>query len=284
MHISALKNSAQAIVLLELDNALKLASLLELNLKLSDHQLLLSELHKHLLLGLSASASGVVLDPDFTLPLINDKASSASLLLRLEQVREELDPLAMPSLITNWGVDAIGQNHAVAKLELYYHPQEEMALKKKQLVAELFDFCQYEKIDLLLKLVIYTPAGEEFDKLAFQEAQLQAIGEFASTCHLLALQYPFDALATATLSAELDTPWIVALNSGDYQVNKDALRTCLENGASGFMAGEILWPEINTFRSDKKALDLNQLFEYIQTTVRDRFLELVRISNEERMS
>lgn len=281
MHISALKNKNGVFALLELDNSLKISSLLELDLKLDDNKLLLTELNKQFLLSLSPNASGVVMDPAYTLPLIDKKANQAGLALRLEKIQEETDPLVVPSLIPNWGVELIRQNYGVAKLELYYHPKEEGALKKKQLVSELFDFCQYEHIDFLLKLVVYTQADEEFSNLSFQEAQLQSIEEFRSSCNLMALQHPFDALAVATVTSELDIPWIVSLTGADYQINKDNLRTCLENGAQGFMAGEILWQGLKEHRTDDQALDLNALFAYIQTTVRDRFLELERISNEE---
>ncbi len=281
MHIPALKNKNGVFVLLELDNSLKISSLLELDLKLADNKLLLTELNKQLLLSLSPNASGVVMDPTHTLALISKKANSAGLALRLETIQEETDPLAVPNLIPDWGVELVKQNYGVAKLELYYHPNEEQALKKKQLVAELFDFCQYEHIDFLLKLVVYTPADEEFSSLSFQEAQLQSIEEFRSSCNLMALQHPLDALSAATVTSELDIPWVVSLTAADYQMNKDNLRICLENGAKGFMAGEILWQGLNEQRTKNQALDLNALFAYIQTTTRDRFLELERISNEE---
>lgn len=257
----------------------------------------------------SQIASGVILDPYVGLQIAssnhtNEENSSekpnikktSGLILPLSIPQSgQIDPLAAPHFDSNWGVVEVANNYGVAKLTLYYHPKEEQALRKKQLVAELSEYCRYEKCDFILDLVLYTPAGEEFSVQAFQEAQLQAIQELRSYAQLLMLQYPLDPLACATLTTEIDTPWLVSSRGLRYEEYKETVRTALEGGAKGFCLHEMSWPkpDLNTDalatayrKNDTKALaDLakswhDQFEKQLQTTVRDQLLELSRISQE----
>ncbi len=285
MKLAALKNDHQAIALLALDNALHLAKLLQLDLSLENNELLLKQLHQQLMNSLATSVSGVVLDPVYTLDLLSQKNKKTGVVLRLNTLADQVDPLAMPKLVPNWGAEDVRNNYALAKLELFYHPSEARALEKKQLVAEIYDYCQLLKIDFVLDLKIFSFANEQADANNFTQIQQQAVEEFRSSCDLLALQYPLEALSAATITASLDIPWIVNLSAEDYQTNKQNLRVCLENGAVGFVASEVLYQGIENERNQQdQSLDLNHLFFYIQTNVRDRFLELLRITNEEVMA
>ncbi len=229
---------------------------------------------------ISPSSSGVVIDPMYGFHLSQLKPADVGIAYRLEKLAAEVDPLALPILIGNWGISAIRHNYGVAKLELYYHPKEECALEKKQLIAELFDYCKHEGISLLLKLVVYTPADETFTVASFQEAQLEAARELSPSCSLLALQFPQDALACATLTAELDVPWILIGDDIEYESFKDILRTSLDNGAKGYLIDEVLWREMYQMRQEDGFPDWTAVTKFLQTTVRDRSIELARIVNE----
>lgn len=229
---------------------------------------------------LAPNCSGLVFDPIYTHTLVRSKPAQLGVAFRLEKLATEIDPLALPVLIGNWGVRAIRQNYGVAKLELYYHPSEENALAKKQLLAEIADYCHHEQIDLLLKLVIYTPANEKFSVTAFQTAQLNAVHELAHLVDLLVIQYPQDALASATVTAELDIPWLLASDDVSYDSYKDILRTSLNNGAQGMYVSDVLWQEMYDLKLDDGTPDWNKMQEFLQTTARDRVIELVRIVNE----
>jgi tagatose-1,6-bisphosphate aldolase len=97
---------------------------------------------------------------------------------------------------------------------------------------------------------------------------------------ILALQYPLDPLATATVTAELDIPWLLIGQDQAYEDYKSTLRLCLENGARGFLAGNSLWQEIQDFKQQDKSPDLEQIQQFVNTTVKDRMIELMRITNE----
>lgn len=285
MKLSALQSEQKAFSILEIDQVTSIAEKLGLDLKIQGGLEQLELILQAFITHLAPLPSAVLAEPLYSFPLLMNDLERG-LVLRLEKVFPDLDlerPIAVPQLANNWGVNEVANNYAVAKLGLWYHPAEEKALEKKQLAAELFNYCQQLGIDLLLKLKIYHQPDETKEKVVFQEAQLQALQEFRSMASILALQYPGDALACATLTAELDQPWLVSLSADlvkDYSAAKQSLRTALENGAEGFLAGDIFWSEIYSMRQEDQTPDLVKIQKFVETQARDRLLEFVRITNE----
>jgi tagatose-1,6-bisphosphate aldolase len=155
-----------------------------------------------------------------------------------------------------------------------------LALEKKKIIFEMHDYCQHVGIDLALDLLVTLQPDQPNVPAVFQETQLQALQEFRSSAELLMLQYPGNALAAATITAEVDVPWLVTLSAQPYEQVKQELRAALENGAQGFVVGEALWQEIATLRLADASPDMSAIVNFIKTTSRDRIIELNRISNE----
>lgn len=267
--------------LLDLHQVSSLAEWLGLEISIPSNQAVLKAVVAELIDSLSPHASGLVLDPDIGLSQIRQKSSSTGLLLPLQVTGAEVDPLALPTLSPDWGVEQIANNYGVAMIELFYNPAEPEALLKKQMVAELMDYCRYLQIDLAIRLRLFSPTGEILDADAFQAAQIQALQELRTICHLLVLDNPGTVLAAATITAELDIPWLVWLEAPKYDQLKDQLRTCVESGARGYMVGSNLWPELGNLRRKDTGLDMAAIKELCQTTLRDRMIELTRIVAEE---
>lgn len=281
MKLSALKSPSGVFGLVALDEAYGLADLLGLSLKEPSHETLLKQVLASLVKIHSEHATGVVFDSLYTLPLLEKKQEHAGTLVRLEQ-QQEPDPLTVPRFPANWGIENVRNLYGVAKLELYYHPAEAQALQKKQLLAEIFDFCQYEEIDFLLKLMIYHPPKESLSTAQFQEIQLEAVSELQRFASVIAVQYPQDPLAAATLTSELDIPWLIVSDETKYEKFKDQLRIALENGAQGFLTGETLWQEIGGMRLNDHSPDMEAIEKFLTTTSKDRIIELMRIAEEEK--
>ena len=279
MNLSAIQSATKKYGLLELDQAPQLASLLGLDLTHLENEKTIKDLIAQLGQIGAQHSSGLVVDPIYSFSLV-DHDGVAGLLTRVTTLNEEVDPLVVPTLIPDYGLEELSENYSLAKLELYYHPQEEKALQKKQLLAEIHDYCDYLDIKLLLKLIIYTPAKIEFTQDQFQQDQLQAVQELRSFTDLIALQYPLTPLAAATVTAELDIPWILINQARDYEEFKQTLRASLENGAAGFMAGQSLWAELGNYKQPDHSPDLAKIKEFVQTTFQDRLIELMRIVKE----
>jgi tagatose-1,6-bisphosphate aldolase len=106
------------------------------------------------------------------------------------------------------------------------------------------------------------------------------VQELRGFADLLALDYPGSALAAASITAELDKPWIVSSRDQNYGQFKEELRDSLASGARGFLIGRSLWNEMGKLRREDQSPDFDHIPEYIQTTVRDRVIELTRIIDE----
>lgn len=279
MKVSALQKNG--IGLLALDNAYSFAEKIGLTLDEPTNVENFNALLIRFLILYTEYTTGVVLDPTYSLPFLSYKHNNSGLLIRLEREQDQ-DPLSLPRFLPQWSIEDVRNNYGLAKMELFYHPAEDMAVEKKKLVADLFDFCQYEGIDFLLKLVIYNPPGKEMDMVEFQETQLEAIAELQKFASIISLQYPQDPLATATLTSSLDIPWIVHSDGVEYDKFKEFVRVSTENGAQGFMIDQTLWDEIGKMRLEDQSPDFEKIEQFLKTTGKDRVVELMRIVKESR--
>jgi len=267
--------------LLQLDNPAKLAAGLGVDLGQVTNQSLLQKITSSIITTAGKDISGLILDHNLGLAAVTYKAQKVGVALKLEESAEETNPIDVPKISENWGISEIVNNYGVVKLELYYHPEEEKSLLKKQFVAEVFDYCRYQQVGLLLQLQLFSPVGEKITAEKFQEHQLTAAQELQRFCDVMALQSPLGALAAATLTAELDVPWLVSLEDIPYAQAKEQLREVMENGAQGCVAGSTLWQEMYQLRRRDKGVDETQVMQFISTVVRDRIIEISRIIGEQ---
>lgn len=281
MNADNLKTAAGFLAILELDNNRELAQDLGLDLSLADNLEILHEINASLL-ELGKEVTGVIFDPVYTFDLISKKTTNAKALLCLEQDREVM-PDELPALFPNFSLEEIANNYALAKLELNYHPKEKMALEKKQLLSEIKEYSKVLDIAFLLKLKLFDPSKFALTetKFSFDDDQLEAIQELRSLADILAIQNPSDPLAMATIASELDAPCLITADERDsYDQFKDKFRMAMENGASGYCLGNLLWKEMSKYRQEDNSLDVEAIKKYISTTVRDRAIELNRIASE----
>ncbi len=281
MKLKNIQNTKGIFSLLDFSRIATLAEVIGLDIDHLEHQEHLSFVTGKMMQYLSAEVSGVIVDPDFDFSIISKKTNGTGLLLSLEKKADALDPMSLPRLADNWGIEHISNNYAVAKLELFYHPNEPEAMRKKQFVAEIYDYCKYENIDLLLELMVYHPASEQPTQEILLEAQLQSAREFSNTCDIFALEYFGNTLSAVTLTAELDTPWIYNAREIGYETFKQNLRACIDSGAVGFMAGDPFWVGSDTTQKLSKLDQGPEQEEFIKTEIRDKTIEAVRIASEQ---
>lgn len=270
MHVPALRTDTGALCLLELDHPGLLAE--QLHVDAADPvgagflQIVASELME----TLSPDVSGVVLSSESSYYALEQKAQHTGVIFSLEKQIEMSEPLSVPTLTANWGIVQTRNNYALAKVQLSYHPQEKLAVQKLQLVAELAEYAHHEGIDFVLEL---TPVHEG----DLEQVLLQSIGEFKSLVDLLVLP-PTSSLTAVTITAELDAPWIMAQREGSYDQYKEQLRVCLESGAVGFLAGAAVWGDL--WAQVPELTDAAARRKLMETAIRDRFVELGRITAE----
>lgn len=275
MHLTAIsRNSMYS--LLGLDQVLQLSKIT--GLSVSDPKQLL-ELENLIILFakiLTPEMSGVILSSEVGYPALSQKHLGVGPVFAVERRLIEPDPYTIPLLLQHWNVEAIRNNYAMAKLELYFNPNEEEVVTKLQMVAELYEYCKHVGIDFLLELIVVVEAKEKDYKPLFQQVQLEAVQELRKYCDLMALEFPFDALGAVTLTAELDIPWIVTAGDTPYDIFKENLRTALESGAAGYLGLEQFLPPV--FKKD--SYDRSIVERFVMTQGRDRAIELGRIVTE----
>jgi len=261
------------------DHRGSLALMIGADLTTAHGKQLLTELKVMFMQAFSPICSAVLVDPEYGFPALDYKADHCGLLLTLESSGYTDEKTAVPTLLPNWGVEAIKNNYAVAKLLTYYHPQEQHAELKRKLIMELGASSKKEGVAFLLEPVIFPPTGKgTLSQAEFSEAQLQACQELQPYCDILKIQYPGDPLACATMTAELDVPWILLSRGMDYPAFKDALSVSLENGAKGFAAGRSVWQEIGEFKLPDGQPDMDAIKYFLDTTGVERMKELIAIT------
>lgn len=284
------------ITILELDHARELAEILGLDLQLPDNLEILNQVNQTLFI-LSQATTGVILEPVYTLSTLASQQTPAALYISLEQDKEVL-PENVPLLFPNFSLEEIANNYAAVKLSLNYYPGEAKAIEKKQLLAEIREYSRVLGQQCLLKLTSQAPVATESTERSQAvvipstpvnsnsattnpDQLLTAIQELRGFTDLLVVPNPADPLAMATIVSEFDQPCLVTNHAGDtYAVFKEQFRMAMENGARGYCLGSVLWQDLAQFRAPAAELDQTLITRFIQTTVRDRILELNRIAEE----
>lgn len=280
MRIAHLHHQAGFFALLALDRNRELAELLGLDLQLPDNVDLLTQVNQ-LLLNLSKEVTGIVVEPIYSLDLLAQKAPQAGALLSLAQDKIVL-PESLPALFPNFSLEEAANNYAVAKLKLNYWSGEPKAIEKKQLLAEIREYSHVLQMDFVLELISQPPSDQaNAAETPDAETLLTTIQELRGFSDLLIVQNPADPLEMATIVSELDQPCLVTDNGQEsYEQFKEKFRMAMDNGAAGYCLGPLLWREIGSYRQADQGFDLTVIQQYIQTTVRDRLLELNRIATE----
>lgn len=283
MHLNHISSTKKGFALLDLEHYFLWFNILALTPDSPEDVALVNELYTYIAQILLPEATGLLLSPHFGWDVLHTKPAHTGVVFSLEQKTEELDPLANPLLSKQWTIEHIVNNYGIAKLEVHYHPEEALSVQKRKIVAELGEYARYEGIDFIVDLKIKTHTEYIKSTDDFQNAQLQAIKHFRELCDCMFLEAPNDALSAATITAELDIPWVVTTTVAEqksYSEYKEIIRMNIENGARGavigtaIMADEVMPTPVTT------EVIASQVRKFLATTGRDRMLELRRIIEE----
>jgi tagatose-1,6-bisphosphate aldolase len=107
--------------------------------------------------------------------------------------------------------------------------------------------------------------------------QLATVQEFQRYCDVLKIEFPGDALACATVTAEVDVPWIVLSRGAEFDEFVESVKVSLENGAKGFAVGRAIWQEIGEMRDSNGNADFVKIEQFLQTVGRERLQKLLAL-------
>lgn len=263
-----------------------IADMLSASADQPENHMVLTEFFERAVTNLAPVVEHVIVDTKVGL-----RAASAfpnQLWVALHQLTVAAQPRLLPQLDSQLGIAQLSNFFAHPYLELWYHPQEDQALSKKQLVAELATFSQQLDRTFLLTIRMFNPQGGVLESSDHLEAQYQAIQELRRNNLTLAVEYPGSSLDVVTVAAEFDQPWLLASHHQPafepYARYKDHLREALDAGVAGAVAGGVIFEGLGELRDEMLALQWEDIDSFLTGTVRDRLIELERIIEESKSS
>ena len=216
---------------------------------------LMTSIKSDLVRAISPYATGVMLEPEYSIPqLIDDGAlaDGVGFLAALESQGYLADPSAEPtSLLDGWSVElAAASGAAACKLLLPYHPGAPLAGAQRAVAADVLAECHRVGIPLVLEPLFYGVS----DAAEREQVVLTTVEHFASTgADLLKLPFPVDpgavtdhgerVAACAAITERCEQPWAILSGGGDFDSFAAQVAASIEAGCSGFMVGRALWGE-----------------------------------------
>lgn len=208
--------------------------------------------------ALGATASAVLLDPEFGIPAVREAGAlgaSGAALVAVEppdrdswngEPRARRDPQRTASWVRAMGGSAV-------KLLVQMRPDRTRRPGEPDLVGEVVDVvravvedCAAAGVPSVVETLLYPLPGEE-PLSGHRRAEL--IAESARILtetrpDLLKLEYPSDAAGCRAVADAVTVPWALLSAGMDFEPFLDAVRTaCSDGGASGFIAGRVYWKE-----------------------------------------
>lgn len=214
----------------------------------------ITDLKRDLVRALAADATGVMLEPEYSIPQLLDGTLPAGVgfTAALEAQGYAANPEAGPTrILEGWSVAAAAASGAsAAKLLVLYRPDRPHGAAQERVAAEILAECRRVGIPLVLEPLFYglDDPGER------RSIVIETVERFAAMDpHLLKLPFPVDpghqpdrdvwAAACAEITERCRMPWTLLSGGGDYGSYRDQVEVAVSAGCSGFMAGRALWGE-----------------------------------------
>ena len=236
----------------------------------------LIEFKMELIRGVGPQASGVMLEPEFSLPYALERgvlAGSQGFMAALEAQGYMQDPWAGPTqMMPGWSaLDAKKLGAGAAKLLLPYAPERlDHAEQQRKVVADTAAVCADLDMALLVEPVAF---GMKDHQRA--ETVLETVQQLSPLpIDVLKLEFPGDptdpagwADACAAVNAACEQPWVLLSSGVTFAEYKAQLEVAFDNGCSGFTGGRAIW---------RPASDASPMMrsEVISGMVSDQFAEL----------
>lgn len=198
-----------------------------------------------LVAALGDLATGVMLEPEYSIPQVIDAGAlpaDVGFLAALEAQGYLDEPEAAPTrILDGWSVEqAQASGAAAAKLLLPYRPDGRLAAEQEAVGRSVVTACHDLDFHVALEPLFYG-LGPHDDREAIvveTARRFAAIGP-----DLLKLPYPGSAAASALVTEIAPMPWAMLSGGGAFELFEAQYSIALAAGCSGFMVGRALWGE-----------------------------------------
>lgn len=223
--------------------------------------------------GVADLASGVMLEPEYSIPQVIDAGAlpmGVGFLAALESQGYLDDPGASPTTILDgWSVEqAKASGASSAKLLLPYHPDRPLAAAQESVAEQILDACRSAGLPLALEPLFYDlDSPDDRPRVVVETARRFArVGP-----DLLKLPYPGSQQACEQVTAIADMPWAMLSGGGSFEDFVEQFTIAAIAGCAGFMVGRALWGEAVRAQSTERT-------ELLRSLVRPRFQRLVDVN------
>ncbi len=237
-------------------------------------------LKRDLVAGLAGLATGVMLEPEYSLPLVSVGVipPGVGFTMALEAQGYMTDPEGAPvGLLEGWSVQAAADiEAAAAKLLVFYRPDRPHAAVQEQAVADILAECRRVGIPLMLEPMFYGLT----DPSDRPQIVLDTVDRFAPMGpDVLKLPFPVDPdhdpdqnlwrAACSEITARCDMPWTLLSGGGGFESYRTQLETAMSSGCSGFTVGRALWAEAALTSAAKRPATVADLIAPRLAALRD---------------
>ncbi|MGN6379029.1 MAG: tagatose-bisphosphate aldolase [Gaiellales bacterium] len=203
--------------------------------------------------ALGPRAVAVLLDPEIALPYVVDEGAlppHAGLLVSLERSGSVRTPDGLRSAqllpdVGALGVRRVGGTAAKLLVRLRADREDADGANGRLLAAAAAD-CAASHLLLVVEVLIYRLDDEDAAAFAARRGELiLESARLAQECgaKFLKLEYPGGPAECAALTDGLRVPWALLSAGVDHDTFVGQLRTALDAGAAGFIAGRSIWKE-----------------------------------------
>lgn len=221
--------------------------------------------------AVSPLATGVMLEPEYSIPQVTDAgvlATGVGVIAALEAQGYLADPAAEPTrVLPGWSVERAAESGAAAaKLLLPYHPDESLASVQESVAAQVLTECRRVGIPLVLEPLFFGLAepSERRDVVLRTVERFAALGP-----DLLKLPFPVDpslvtdhherVAACEQVTARCSQPWALLSGGGAFETFLDQVDAAVAGGCAGFMVGRALWGEAATCPPSERSAVIEQV-------------------------
>lgn len=222
--------------------------------------------------SLSDQVSGVLLDVNWGLPAYKKTKINLPFLLAIEKSGyQEKDDGRLTTLA--YSIDQLKKKGASGiKLLIYFNPFSSTASVQLKTARQIFLDCRTKELPFFLEIVTYHTDNSVKKNVNLIIESLKRFLAESIRPDVFKIEYPGSIKACKQVNDLLKhRPWILLTRGENFEVFRHQLKTAVDYGCQGFLAGRALWKEIGMYQNEEERK------EFLNTVVKKRFQEIVSI-------
>ena len=221
----------------------------------------ISALKIELVAGLADLTTGVMLEPEYSIPQLIDAGAlpaGIGFLAALESQGYLDDPeQSVTTILDGWSIEqAQASGAAAAKLLVPYRPDGHLAAEQEQVARAVVAGCHEIGFELALEPLFYG-LRPDADRVAIVVETARRFAAIAPD--LLKLPFPGTRVACEEITAIATMPWAMLSGGSSFDDFAEQFAVAAAGGCSGFMVGRALRGEAITAAPAERAAVISQV-------------------------